>query len=128
MYRSGQSFKYIAGIPNDESWYTSWSLPIVYAEYSARRGSLPPSGATHGYSAFPVAANLYDSSFTNSANAHTTSCTKLGKLIGPRVTWNTAFVPGPPPTMSMCTTALIRFASSAPEKTLTEAWISDGGN
>src|SRR5690348_18490930 len=113
MYRSGQSFRYIAGIPNDESWYTSWSLPIVYAEYSARSGSFPPSGATSGYSAFPVAANLYDSSFTNSANAHATSCTKLGRLIGPRVTWNTAFVAGPPPTMSMWIAALIQIGRAS---------------
>src|SRR6266404_1273489 len=69
---------------------------MVYAEYSARSGSFPPSSATSGYSAFPLAANLYDCSFTNSANAHATSCTNDGKLIGPRVTWNTAFVAGPP--------------------------------
>src|SRR5712675_1339699 len=49
----------------------------------------------------PVGANLYDSSFTNSANAQATSCTNDGRLIGPCVTWNTAFVAGPPPTMSM---------------------------
>src|SRR5882762_1249298 len=87
---------------------------MVYAEYSARSGSFPPSGATNGYFAAPLAANLYDSSFTNSANAHATSCTKLGKLIGPRVTWNTALVSGPPPTMSMCTTALILGTKGAP--------------
>ena len=49
---------------------------------------------------------------TNSPNAQATSCTNEGRLIGPRVTWNTAFVTGPPPTMSMCTTALMRCANS----------------
>src|SRR2546426_436270 len=101
---------------------------MVYAEYSARSGSFPPSGATSGYSAFPVAANWYDSSFTHSANAHATSCTKLGKLIGPRVTWNTAFVSGPPPTMSMCTTALIRFASSGPGSNTGESAAGTGAD
>src|SRR5918995_2689817 len=40
------------------------------------------------------------------------SYTNDGTLAGPLLTWKTAFVSGPPPTISMCTTALIRFAQS----------------
>src|SRR2546429_419411 len=54
---------------------------MEYGANSARRGSLPPSGATSGYSAAPVLANFSVCRLTKSANAIATSWTNDGNLL-----------------------------------------------
>ena len=48
MYRSGQSFNYIAGTRNEPSVHTSWSLPREKSAILANADSLPPSASTSG--------------------------------------------------------------------------------
>ena len=68
---------------------------------SARSGSLPPPAATSGNAGAPVAAKAQVCVVDAERRAPpATSWTKDGRLAGPRVTWKTAFVSGPPPTMS----------------------------